>query len=1237
MARLRVVSSDLPGLAEREFELGSEAVLLGRSPDCGVALKDERVSRQHARLEPTPAGWELVDLESANGVLVDGQRVARTRLGAGGRFQVGGTLFELLVPAAREPVAALEPPGPPPPAAVPGAASATAAPASGRPHPQPPSRAETGEAPAFVLRVVASRVSRLVGQEFVVTGEATVGRGDDCTVVLADPNVSRHHALVGPAGAQGCRLADAGSANGVWLDGRRLEGELELPFGQRFRVGDTHLECYPAPVAAPDTAATGVIADLDELMAGLLVQELARAGEAVTLGGSQVLLLDQPESAYFVAEGHVEVFTASLRDGRPLGARQHFLTVSAGQLFFGLASGVVGDAGFLATGKAGTQVRRLPRAALARRAADERTRPHVVGLVEQWVLALEARLTREVFPRPECQLRLTVGVPARLVPGQRASAEQGLAWLPSGAGSLLYVDMQPLDDLRAAFPLGPRGWLERPAAEVNDLELVPLSTGELLLSGGLWVALDAFHTALSECELINKRLALVDEYQRLESKRRQSEEAREAAVDAIESVLAGRGERLEQGHGAGGSGPLLEACRAVGAVLGLRVAPPAAGGAERSFEDQLLAIAAASRCRVRRVVLSGDWWRHDNGPLVALRREGGVVALLPRGPRRYELLEPESGTRQRVTAGLAGQLEPLGFMLYRPLPPGRPGVRSLIAFGAHGLFPDVLTLLAMGLATAALGACGPYLIGQAVDNAIPQGERGLLAQIGLGLVIVALASTAFRLTQAIAAVRVETRLDATLQAALWDRLIDLPSRFFRRYESGDLAERAFGIDAIRALLSRAGISGLLGALGSMAYAVVMALYDLRLAAVAVGAALILAGLGLLGNWLQLRHQRQQVEAHGALAGLQLQLIAGVAKIRVCAAENHAFRVWAQRLARVRRLDYSAGRIQAVLDAVSTAFPVLASMAVFATAASLPGGLTSTGSFFAFLAAFGAFVGAVQALAGASLDLLRAVPIYERLQPILETQPESDVSQAAPGRLKGEIGVSRVSFRYHEDGPWVLKDVSLTIRPGEFVALVGPSGCGKSSLMRLLLGLERPSQGSVSYDGQDLTGLDVRAVRRQLGVVLQESRVLPTDIFRNIVGNGSGTLEEAWEAAEMAGLADDVRQMPMGMHTVVSEGGGTFSGGQRQRLLIARALVHKPRLLFFDEATSALDNRTQAVVTQSMDRLDATRVVIAHRLSTVLNADRIFYLDGGQIQEQGTYAELMAKGGLFAQLARRQVA
>jgi ATP-binding cassette subfamily C protein len=298
---------------------------------------------------------------------------------------------------------------------------------------------------------------------------------------------------------------------------------------------------------------------------------------------------------------------------------------------------------------------------------------------------------------------------------------------------------------------------------------------------------------------------------------------------------------------------------------------------------------------------------------------------------------------------------------------------------------------------------------------------------------------------------------------------------------------------------------------------------------------------------------------------------------------------------------------------------------------------TTGDFVALSAIFMNILSAMLQLSGASLELMIIFPLAERLRPIVQTLPEFDEAKAHPGDLSGEIEVHHVTFRYLKDGPAILKDLSLRIRPGEYVALVGGSGSGKSTLLRLLLGFEKPESGSVFYDGHDLTSLDIREVRQQLGVVLQSSKLMPTDIYRNIIGSRNLTVNDAWEAARMAGLDRDIKNMPMGMHTVVSEGGGTFSGGQRQRLMIARALVNKPRIIFFDEATSALDNETQRVVTQSMDSMQATRIVIAHRLSTIINADRIFVLHLGELVQSGSYAELMSEGGLFAELAKRQLA
>jgi ABC-type bacteriocin/lantibiotic exporter with double-glycine peptidase domain len=269
-------------------------------------------------------------------------------------------------------------------------------------------------------------------------------------------------------------------------------------------------------------------------------------------------------------------------------------------------------------------------------------------------------------------------------------------------------------------------------------------------------------------------------------------------------------------------------------------------------------------------------------------------------------------------------------------------------------------------------------------------------------------------------------------------------------------------------------------------------------------------------------------------------------------------------------------------------------------------------------------------------VLEVVTLWQRSQPILVAEPEVDPEKIDPGKLKGQVVVARVTFRYRADGPLTLDQVSLRADPGEFVAIVGPSGSGKSTLLRLLLGFDSPVDGTIYYDGQDLAGLEITAVRRQLGVVLQNSRMNAGTLFENISGNALISMTDAWTAAEMAGLADDIHALPMGMHTFISEGGTNFSGGQRQRLMIARALALKPQLLLFDEATSALDNRTQAIVTDSLDQLGVTRIVIAHRLSTIRSADRIYVIQAGRVMQEGKFEELVEQPGLFSQLAARQL-
>jgi NHLM bacteriocin system ABC transporter ATP-binding protein len=419
-------------------------------------------------------------------------------------------------------------------------------------------------------------------------------------------------------------------------------------------------------------------------------------------------------------------------------------------------------------------------------------------------------------------------------------------------------------------------------------------------------------------------------------------------------------------------------------------------------------------------------------------------------------------------------------------------------------------------------------------------------------------------------------------------------------------------------------------------------YSWQLALIATGLAFVIFASSAVSAYLEIRYQRQIFQTRGRISGMLLEFIGNIARLRVSGAEPRAFAVWAREFSTQKQVSVRARKVSNTLAVFNSAFPVVSMAILFSYAARLMGhpllihGLT-TGTFLAFLAAFVQFQTAALGLSSAVESALGVVPLFERSVPIFVALPEVSKANRQPGELTGAIEINHVFFRYHPELPLILNDISFAIKPGQFVAIVGPSGSGKSSLLRLLLGFERPEAGAIYYNGLHLANLDIQAVRQQLGVVLQSARMSSGTIFENIIGSGPFTLDDAWEAARSAGLEQDIREMPMGMHTVVSEGGGNLSGGQRQRLLIARAMVKKPRIFLFDEATSALDNRSQEIVSHRLDAFSATRIVVAHRLSTIINADRILVLEKGVIVQCGSYTELTSEEGLFRQLAQRQLA
>ena len=690
---------------------------------------------------------------------------------------------------------------------------------------------------------------------------------------------------------------------------------------------------------------------------------------------------------------------------------------------------------------------------------------------------------------------------------------------------------------------------------------------------------------------------------------------------------------------------VLAACRMIGRHLGVEMRMPKGFTASGNPLNDAAVLARASSVRYRDVVLKGAWWKQDNGPLLAFRpSETGnapavALALIRRG-RAYFVSDTEKGTRDRLTPELAASIAPKAVMFYRPFPPRPLGWSDLLLFGLHGTWRDVFTMLAVGAATGLLALLMPVATGILFDTIIPGAQRGQLYQMAIMLFAASITGFLISLTANVAMMRMEGRMEAGVQSAVWDRLLSLPVRFFKQYNSGDLVGRSLAIGQIRQMLTGAVLTSLLTGVFSIFSFILLFQYSSSLALIATVLVLVAALMSASCGWLQMRNQRAIYEVMGRISGLTLDLMSGIAKLRMSGTESQAFARWAEEFTKQKSISNRAARVSIAMTIFSRIFPSVTGIAIFYFGWNMmKGGAGLTpGGFVAFNAAFGQFLGASLGLAMTAISVIGIIPAYERAKPILKAIPEAQgASSLDPGRLHGAIECSRILFRYESDLPLVLNDISIQIKPGQFVAFVGHSGSGKSTLFRLLLGFETPESGSIYFDGMDLADIDQQALRRQMGVVMQNGKVFDGDIFTNIVGASPLTIADAWAAARSAGFDKDIEAMPMGMNTVISEGGGGLSGGQRQRLMIARAIVHRPRILLFDEATSALDNQTQSIVSRSLEALEATRIVIAHRLSTIINADQIYVFDQGRITQHGTYEELAGQEGLFRDLAQRQIA
>ncbi len=959
-----------------------------------------------------------------------------------------------------------------------------------------------------------------------------------------------------------------------------------------------------------------------------LREQLGAELQEVVVEGDQPALLHDPTVVHLTVLPNHQLFCVGTAEGAPLGRREHVSTCPAGQLLFGLAPQASADApALLLSGATGSVVWRVPKASLLGLRDRPGGREVLARLFEGWVRLLLAMLPAAP---PPSRTRTVVTAGERLdaagdVP-LRGAAE--IVWIAPAVPPRSYLGIDPAGVSSGPWPLAEPAWMV-----CSPEGLVGRSTLELLDADGTLSFGGGFHTFVV-AEVSRRRTALAQERLHGDLTSRQAER-RIVSESLHELAEVGGGRRLTRAMATGDA--FEQVCQVIASRLRMdrpRFVTPKG----KLLSDMQAALSRMTGVRTRSVLLEGAWWVHDAGVLLGFllgeEEELHPVALLP-STRGYDLLDPRVGVPRRVGPELADKLHPQAHQFYPPLPRGELGPFDVLRVSSRRARRDFACVIGVGLLVGSIGTAIPLLTGQIFDRIIPAAERPLLLQLTLVLVAVFLGQALFDVARSFSLVRGQTRMETTLEAAVWDRLLSLPLPFFRQYSAGDLAARAAGIAGIRDVLAGASLTVLLSALFSAWNLGFMFFVDGGLALAACGLVSIAGIFAGVSAWAGLRRQRVVTELDGRIGGLLLQVISGIAKLRVTGAENRAFAVWARLFARRRDADLGAEWVNVRVAVFQTAFPLVCSLALYWLIASRPEPRLGTGQFLAFMAAFTVFLSAILNLIATSLHALVAIPLYARAKPILTHPVEQYGTAERRIGLGGEIEVSHVSFRYDPSGPVILDDVSFGIGKNEFVALVGPSGSGKSTLLRILLGFEPPTEGSVFYDRQPLASLDVREVRQQIGVVTQNSRVLAGDIFKNIVGDTGLGIEDAWRAARQAALDKDIEAMPMGMHTVISQGGGTFSGGQRQRLLIARALASQPRILFFDEATSALDNVTQAAVSDSLDSLQVTRVVIAHRLSTIRHADKIVVLERGRVVQVGRFEDLMKVDGPFRALAQRQ--
>ena len=959
-------------------------------------------------------------------------------------------------------------------------------------------------------------------------------------------------------------------------------------------------------------------------------------GKPIPCAGNQPVNIDDANYVWFVESGSVNLFLIEHEGETVRAAPKLLLSREPGSLIPGVCADVKSDGNTLsviAKGSAKTVLRQIPVAALA-----DLQRSELTDQCDQWVIDLTATLSRFVSRRPRPTAFATPD-DSNVCRSGVLAPHRGVAWVTQIAkGASLYLDMvDPIEcitpelDSGVSLPLTPVSWV----SFSNETTILESSTSTLLANAQLFPSLEAFHKVVFAIERLNRQLEVVDdanlERARTTSRRIAEKSARQHLFNIYDLPIK-RDSTAEDRT-------LIDVLDVVGKHQGIDFNVSSQSSTTKS-PLSLNDILDASSVRARLVKLKPEdnWWVRDNNAILAFHRENDrPVALLPSSFGRYKVVDTISQRAVRLNKKRAAELKENAWVFYTPLPSGEVKAKDLLKIASHGSLPDLLRLLVTGLFGGLIKLFPALALGFVANHVLTGGSFTVLYVLAIALVCVALLSALVHIFQNAAMMRLSGRSATRLEAAFWDRLMRLPQSVRHRYPTGDLAVSGMTFQHLRDGVQGMVADGLLSVIFLLPVFAVILFYNTTLGFVALGFSLIALAVAVVLGTFQVAPYGRMFRSVRQVSGRLFQIIGGISKLRVESAEASAFDIWASNYREQKRAELEQGVFEGHVKALGASLPFIAAgvilLAVFAQGdqgVPISDFLVVYMVFLTFQYAIGRFGESYSAVAG-------LLPSLQQLGPILSEPSETESTGDSVEYVGGEILFDRISFRYDMDGPLVLNDVTISAQPGELIAIAGESGSGKSTLFRLALGIVTPTAGAVYYDGRDLRHLNLKQLRRLIGAVPQSVGLYPQDIWDNVVSHHvDADTDEVWQAARVAEIETAIKGMPMGMMTMVGASGAVFSGGESQRITIARSAMGSPKVMLFDEATNWLDNENQAAVMRNLTELTSTRIVIAHRLSTLEQADRIYVLRDGQIVESGSFKALLELDGYFKELVQRQL-